>query len=386
MTWKVKSVLEQRERFALESLAPRINFARLCREYGISRKTGYKWRKRFKERGLEGLRDRSRRPERCPKETTAEMVEAVVRCRVAHETWGPKKIVHVLGESSPSERTIARILERTGLSKPWPKRPKASALPKAMLSEPERPNDLWTVDFKGWWRTQDETRCEPLTVRDGFSRYLLCTRLVPSLSIECVEPIFAELFNRFGLPSAIRSDNGNPFANTKALAALTKLSAGWIALGIRRELTDPGKPQQNGGHERMHLDLAREVESRAAVNVILQQEKLEQWRIEFNEIRPHEALGFKTPSEVYRASSRRLPAEPQGLVYPSDFEVRKVRTNGSIKYLQRSCFVSEALAGWPLGLEVHRDRLRAWFADVLLGQTDIRFETPLQPVLSKGKA
>ena len=359
LPWKEKNTVTLREEFVLRALEPGANMTETCLEYGISRKTGYKWVSRFKERGRLGLEDLSRRPHLSPLRASGEAVLAVVELRQEHPRWGPRKLRVVLlraksADEVPSIRTIARIIDRAGLVKRRRKRTRAhngvvAAAPNPSVSAC---NDLWTVDFKGWWRTQDGRRAEPLTVRDAFSRFVLTAAILDSCKTTDVRPHFELLFNRHGLPSAIQVDNGPPFASTRARAGLTRLSAWWVSLGIEVIRGRPGHPQDNGGHERMHLDMRYEVEDYGATNLRLQRGALESWRHEFNHVRPHEALEMKTPADVYQRSQRlyRGTIRPQ---YPPDLIVRKVFTGGGIRYRGRKYFLCSAIEGYHVGI---RDR------------------------------
>ena len=262
MGWKERSVMDERCRFVLAALAPEANISALCREFGISRKTGYKWIARFQEGGLAQLRDHSRRPHCSPLEVSGEMVAEVVRWRLYHRTWGPKKLRAVLlrhytAREVPAVSTIARTLRRCSLTKPRRQRRRHKNLFYSRI-EPQAPNDLWTVDFKGWWHTKDGKRCEPLTIRDEYSRLVLDIRAMTSTATQAAQQVFAQVFERYGLPQAIRTDNGPPFALPHSLCGLTRLSAWWVALGIRLERIQLGHPEQNGGHERLHKDIRQE--------------------------------------------------------------------------------------------------------------------------------
>ena len=258
-----------RREFVLKALAREVPMVELCRQYGISRKTGYKWIARFESGGLDALVDESRRPDTSPAQTTTEMTVEIVKLRQLHPTWGPRKIQAILarqlaGESLPSSRTIARVLSQTALTKKRRYRARSKGLPVSAPScTVAAPNDLWTVDFKGWWYTADRRRCDPLTVRDAFSRMVLALRIVDSAGTDEVRRVFEELFEAYGLPKMILSDNGPPFASVKAIGGLTKLSAWWVSLGIRVVRSRPGCPQDNGGHERMHADIRIEVQANA---------------------------------------------------------------------------------------------------------------------------
>jgi transposase InsO family protein len=379
MPWKARSIVTIRREFVLRALAKEMPFNELCRHYGISRKTGYKYLKRFKESGIEGLADESRRPLHSPLEITAEMSLAVISLRQAHPSWGPRKLHRLLqrrhpAETLPSPRTISRVLERAGL-----KRTRRKKRPPAMTPtrKPEpivvAPNDLWTIDFKGWWRARDGARCEPLTVRDAFSRFILDVRLLPSTADEFVRPVLQGLFQKHGVPKAIQSDNGPPFAST-ALAGLSKLSVWWMAHGISLVRSRPGCPQDNGAHERMHADMRREVQRAGAPTRDAQQTICDEWRAEFNHVRPHEALDMKTPGEIYRPSSRRFVPLIGG--FPDGCTLCSVNRAGSIWFEKQPAYVSTVVAGYTVGVCRDGERVFVWFYDLLLGVlTDDEYRT-----------
>lgn len=366
--------MELRREFVLAALQPGANKAELCREYAISRKTAYKWLTRFEQSGLDGLADMSRRPHSSPLRASGEMVLEVVRLRRDHPSWGPKKLRALLlrrfeAKAAPSTRTIARIIERAGLLTPKrravePKAPVAGA-PDVVAKVS---HDLWTVDFKGWWRARDGARCEPLTVRDAFSRYVLCAQLMTSTKTDDVRRVFERLFEQHGLPLAIQVDNGPPFASTRTPAGLTTLSAWWVSLGIRHVRGRPAHPQDNGGHERMHLDMARELETTSASDLRRQQKLIDDWRYEFNHVRPHEALEQRTPAELLKRSPRPMRA-PKPASYPTAYEVRRVSIAGEICYAGYRVKISRALRRQLVGLvRVGDDRIQVRFFDVDLGE------------------
>ena len=344
--------------------------AALCREYGVSRQTGHKWVTRFREQGYDGLEERSRRPKSTPLATAEELVMATLEARDAHPRWGPYKLHLVLrrrlGEQTPSKRTIARILQRANKVRERRKRAPVSTVERAPAVVAEAPNDVWTVDFKGWWRTLNGDRCEPLTVRDAFSRFLLDV-VVCSTKARDVRPVFERLFKRYGVPKAIQCDNGIPFVAVLGRAGLSSLSAWWVSLGIRLVRSRPGCPQDNGGHERMHSDVRADVQARPAATREEQQRIIDRWRQEFNHVRPHQALGGKTPAEVYKVRDRRrLPLVTYA--YPRHFYVRAVSKGGSVFFRGDKVPVGLAFAGLRIAIEViDALRVRLWLHNVDLG-------------------
>jgi len=365
------------------------SIAALCREYGVSRQTGHKWVKRFKEQGFEGLEERSRRPKSTPLATAEELVIATLEARASHPRWGPYKL-HVLlrrryGEQTPSKRTIARILLRANKVRERRKRAPISVVERAPGVVAEGPNDVWTVDFKGCWRTLNGDRCEPLTVRDAYSRFVLAA-IVCSTKNGAVRSVFEGLFRRHGIPRAIQCDNGVPFVAVQARAGLSGLSAWWVSLGIRLIRSRPAHPQDNGGHERMHSDVRADVQARPAANRDEQQRAIDRWRQEFNHVRPHQALGGKTPAEIYKVTERRRPVI-QNYAYPKHFYVRRVGAAGSFFFRGDLCRVGNPFRGLRLGVEVvDAMRVRAWLHGVDLGLIetmpgvdDACFEEALRP-------
>lgn len=370
--------MKLREDFVVRALESGANVSELCREFGISRKTAYKWVQRFKERGLDGLADMSRRPHGSPLQASAEAVVEVIRLRRERPRWGPKKLHAVLLrrglQGVPSVRTIARILDRAGEVKRRRTRPvNATAIDRPSVTV-EACNDVWTVDFKGWWKSGDGSRCEPLTVRDAFSRFVLCMQLLPSAKTHYVRAAFERLFEQHGLPKSLQMDNGSPFANVRARAGLTKLSAWWVSVGIRLVRSRPGHPQDNGAHERMHLDVRFDVEDSSAETAQLQQAQCDQWRHEFNHVRPHEALGQRVPADIYRPSLRRYRG-PARVLYPPHCEQRKVNKEGHITYRGQQLFVGRGLGGYDIALEqLSENKRKIWFYDLDLGELELRNE------------
>lgn len=362
-------VMNQRSEFRLRAMQA-TNFRDLCREYGISAKTGYKWKQRFIEDGLAGMGDQSRRPVSAPGGLGEAVVCELVQLKQKHMAWGARKILELYRRKHPrevpSESSVKRVLTRAGLVE---KRRVRSRERSGRLYSGRRataPNEVWTVDFKGWWYGSEGRRCEPLTVRDEFSRYVLELRTLEIARYETVRAAFERLFAQHGLPSAIRSDNGSPFASHSAIFGLTRLSAWWLALGIDLERGRPGCPQDNGAHERLHADVAREIE---AARLGEQQASLDLWRRTFNHERPQEALAMKCPGEVYTPSPRKY-VPLADLTYE---KMRRLRVNtiGSIRWRTKLIFLSTALSGWSVGLEPCTDgNWAVWFGRLRLGHID----------------
>jgi putative transposase len=368
MPWKKTEPMDQRTEFAMKAIHTD-NFRALCAEYGISTKTGYKWRERFMRRGLDGMEESSRRPKAHPDQLPEAVVCEMVKLKLAHLNWGPRKIQKLYERkhgSAASESSFKRILERAGLTELRRRRQPASQAGRLWSGRrAQAPNDVWTVDFKGWWYDRQKIRCEPLTVRDEYSRYVLELRRLPDSRTDTVRHCFERLFERHGLPAAIRSDNGTPFAHVNALLGLSRLSAWWVALGIDLERGRPGQPQDNGGHERLHRDIATELQPHTSDQAVL-----DLWEEEFNQERPHEALGMKCPAEVYQNSTRAYQGTPEDLAYPG-LDTRRVSQLGGIKWGGVKLFLTTSLRGWSVGLKpAEQGRFELWFGQLLLGWLD----------------
>jgi transposase InsO family protein len=365
--------MDERTRLMAAVLEKKESMAALCKRFGISRKTGYKWRRRYAARGPAGLANDSRAPHRVPWAIDQRQEQAIVALRAQHRSWGPKKLRAKLAQrhpeqSWPAPSTIGELLKRRGLSQPRRRHRHGYPTPTG-LTQAAAPNDVWCIDFKGWFRTRDGTRCDPLTVTDAFSRYLLCCRIVrpdyPSCHAE-----MERLFKHYGLPRVIRSDNGAPFASVGA-GGLSRLAVGWIKLGIRPERIALGKPQQNGSHERMHQTLKAECANPPAANPAAQQCRFNSFRTEFNHHRPHEALGQTPPARHFTCSPRAYPKRLMAWGYPSALLERRVRTNGCIKWKGKLIFISEVFKGQPIGLlEIDPTHALAYFTDIALGTID----------------
>jgi transposase InsO family protein len=353
MPWKGVTVSEQRQRFLEDYLLNYYSVSELAERFSISRTTAHKWINRYKQHGQEGYKELSRRPHTCPWRTDQAIVEELIELRKAHPRWGPSKLLDLMQRRDPDRQlpsvpTGSRILAREGLIKP--RRRYRRAHPGCPKSVPQGPNDIWAADYKGQFRLKNGEYCFPLTVSDLSSRFILGCDAHPAISLERSFKHFSALFHACGLPNRIRTDNGVPFASN-ALARLSQLSVWFIKLGIYPELIEPGKPQQNGVHERMHRTLKQEATIPPASSLRAQQKKFDKFRKEFNEVRPHEAIGMKRPGELYQASGRSMPKRIETYDYPAHFLVRRVSRSGTIRVLHNQVFVSNTLHEDYVGLE-----------------------------------
>jgi transposase InsO family protein len=352
------------------------NFAELCREFGVSRKTGYKWLTRYENDGIEALADRSRAPHQQAHAVSVGVQRAVLEARSTHPRWGPAKLrVWLQRRQSkvawPAASTMGEILRRAGVTAPRKKHSRVPPWPNK-LATASGPNQVWCADYKGYFHCQDGSRCDPLTISDHFSRFLLRCQAVDGLEEKYARLIFEAAFREYGLPQAIRTDNGSPFASV-ALAGLSELAVWWIRLGIRPERIAPGKPQQNGVHERMHRTLLEATAQPPQRNLISQQRMFDRFRHEFDYERPHEALQMRTPSDVYEYSERAYPSRLADVEYPSDRVVRTVGSCGRIRWSGDRVFITKTLANQPIGLEGVTDGIwRIWYSFHPLGWLDER--------------
>jgi transposase InsO family protein len=377
MPWKETRVEEERLKFIVACLDEESGWSmsELCDAFGVSRKSGYKWLQRYRAAGMEGLRDHVRAPLHHPNATPAELVDRLIAAREQHRFWGPRKLVARLKREAPdlewpAPSTAGAILKRHGLVTPRRRRRSAVGAACTALSTPTYPNHVWGVDYKGWFRTGDGERCDPLTISDLFSRYLLECRRVQRPTTQCAWPVFERAFREYGLPDAIRSDNGTPYASC-GLGGLSRLSVWWVKLGIQLERIVPGRPDQNGRHERMHRTLKGETAVPPCANAAAQQRSFNRFRTIFNTERPHEALNDTVPAQWYRPSVRAYPATVPEMQYPGPFEVRRVRTTGEIKWQGVCVYVSEALVGEPVGLDAVSDQhWKLYFGPIELGLLD----------------
>lgn len=373
MPWKESGVMEERSRFMEDWQSGVWTMSELCRYYKVTRKTGYKWLERYQEGGILALVDQSRAPRWHPNAIGEELEQRIVDLRGEHGRWGARKIRALLEregvEEVPAASTIGAVLARNGLTVQRKRRPRAQ--PNALgIAQASGPNDIWSADFKGWFRTLDGIRCDPLTIGDVYSRYLFrCQAVAEANTVRC-KPVFEAAFRENGLPLGMRTDNGPPFGST-GMGGLTALSVWFIQLGIRPERIEPGHPEQNGRHERMHRTLKEATACPPAANWRRQQERFDAFRREYNEQRPHEALGQTPPAEHYQPSPRAYPERLAEIEYSSDWQVRRVRECGSIRWHSRAIFLSHALAGQLVGLElIAEDCWKIYFSFYAVGVLD----------------
>lgn len=354
MGWKETCPMTERMQFLIDVQGGELSFSEACRRRGISRKTGYKLWHRFQSEGEAGLAERSRAPLRHPNAVEAAVVAKLLAARQRHPDWGPRNLIDWLerrepGSHWPAPSTVGELLKRAGLVAPRRRRRRSPPYSRPFVAA-DRPNALWSIDFKGQFRLGDGNYCYPLTVSDNFSRYLLVCRGLSSTEGAPVRVWLERAFREYGLPVAIRSDNGAPFASV-GLGGLSRLSAWWVRLGIVPERIAPGRPDQNGRHERMHRTLAAAVERAPAASLGAQQPRLERFRREYNEERSHQSLARRTPAELHRGSTRPYPSRLPPVDYPRHYSVRRVCHSGEFKWNGQFVYVSQVLAGEPVGLE-----------------------------------
>lgn len=382
MPWKESCAVDERLKFVAEVRCGVDSVAELARAYGVSRKTAYKWLGRYQEVGPEGLLERSRAPHSRPWTLSDDVAELIVALRKKRPTWGPRKLLAALererlGIRLPAASTVAELLSKRGLVA-HRRRARKTPVYQGPFSACRAPNQVWCADFKGHFFLGNNHVCHPLTITDAFSRYLLRCEGLTRTGETSVREHFESAFREFGLPEAIRTDNGVPFSSIAA-GGLSRLAVWWIKLGIRPERIEPGKPTQNGRHERFHRTLQQETASPPEGNMAAQQRAFDAFRTVYNDERPHEALGQQTPASRYVSSTRLFPARVREPEYGDDAEVRRVHYAGYMKWRGHTVFVSETLAGEPVGLtQVEDGRWEVRYGPLLLGQIDDegRFSRP----------
>lgn len=375
MPWKETDAVLERMRFVVDLKSELYSMSELCELYNVSRVTGYKWLRRYEELGIDGMKDQSRAPKSCPHRTDPETCGLLLELKRKYPDWGAPKLLEKLHRMDPERdlpaaATVGDLLRREKLTKPGRRR-RPLEHPGRPTGHAVVPNDLWTADFKGQFKTRDGIYCYPLTIADVASRFVFSCQGLASTKHREARPVFLRLFREFGLPSAIRTDNGTPFATT-ALGRLSRLSVWWIKLGIRPELIQPGHPEQNGIHERMHRTLGRTTD-RPAADRRNQQREFRNFLKIFNHERPHDALGGDTPAERYQPSARPYPEKVPSPEYPGHYEVRRVSRNGGIKWSSEWVNISSVLAEEFIGLQEVDDGVwTVWFHDYSLGRFDER--------------
>jgi putative transposase len=377
MPWQEMSSMDQRRQFLSDQQRGLYPMATLCARYGISRKTGYKWLARFQAEGLRGLAERSHAPHHCPHTIDGELAACFLVARRAHPTWGPAKLRDYLAVRHPAVphwpavSTIADLLKRHDLVHARRRR-RPIVHPGVVPIVTTAPNDLWTADFKGQFRTRDGVYCYPLTIADQHTRYLLRVHALPTTRGGGVRRVFERAFREYGLPAAIRTDNGVPFANT-GLHGLTQLNVWWLRLGIQHQRIRPASPQENGAHERMHRTLKAETTRPPAADLARQQRVFTAFRHQYNAERPHAALGGAAPATRYMPSPRPYPAALPPLEYPGHFLVKRVTNAGTIRFRDRLLFLANALKQHHVGLEESADGVWSlYLGSVLIGRIDER--------------
>lgn len=379
MPWRESDAMNERLKFIAAHQAAVYTMSELCARFGISRKTGYKWVARYAAGGVRGLEPGSPAPKHCPHRTSGEVEAALLEARRAHPSWGPKKLVAWLGPRRPelvlpAPSTVGELLVRHDLVVRRGKRGRRAAAAPRKLHAATGPNAVWSLDFKGEFRTRDGQLCYPLTVQDACTRYLLGVQGLDSTAGAGAQATLERLFREYGLPEVIRTDNGVPFVAPNSIGrGLSRLRIGWIKLGIVHDRIPPGRPDQNGRHERMHKTLKAETARPPEADRGAQQARFDAWRREYNEERPHEALEQQPPGAHYAASPRPYPERLPEPEYAGHCEIRRVRRGGEICFRQRSLFVSETLAHEDIALEEVEEGIWAlWFYDVELARLDER--------------
>lgn len=376
MPWTETSVMDSRLIFIAACLRGEEPMTAICERHGISRKSGYKWLDRYRQAGAAGLAVLSSAPRTLPHAIDPVIAAAVLALRDARPTWGPEKLLARLRMDHPAtvwpaSSTVGDLLRRSGRSTPRPRRRLGDAKRKPLLTEPSAPNESWAADFKGWFRTGDGVRCEPFTVSDGYSRYLLACEAVAQVTWTQVQPLLIRLFETNGLPRSLRTDNGNPFARRDGLGGLSRMSVWLLKLNIWPDHIQPGRPDQNGRHERMHRVLHEDTANPAAATLPAQQARMDSWRLDYNSHRPHEALGQRCPATLYTPSARAYPAEIADWDYPVDHQTRRVIGDGHIRWRDGTVYLSAALRGETVALARRDDgdwavRFRGFDLAVLL--------------------
>ena len=383
MPWKESRIVDQRLQFLSSYQQKEMSLSDLCREFGVSRPTGYRWINRYKEVGPEGLLDRNRKPHGCSHATSEATENAILALRSKHPSWGARKLKARLEKVQPhvnwpAASTFGNILHRAGLTNPKQKKRRTTPCSEP-FSEVTAPNQLWCMDFKGYFSTGDGTRCDPFTITDAHSRYLIRCQTVSRMDLSQVVAVCEAAMREYGMPARIRTDNGAPFAGT-GLLGLSKLSLSWTKMGIVHERIQLGRPQQNGRHERMHRTLKEDTTKPPALTLRLQQKKFDRFRQIFNHERPHEGLNNETPASLYQRSSIMFPTVLTPFTYPRGFQTRRVNTSGDISWHKDRVFISQVFSFEDLGFEeMDEEIFRVYFREIELGELDVT-ELRFRPV------
>jgi putative transposase len=376
MPWKVMNQMDLKMQLIKDWNEGCSSITDLSHKYGISRPTAYKWIGRYKKLGIEGLRELSRSPRKCPHRTSQGTLDLLIQEKLKNRKRGPRKVRAQLkrkhpGLTLPAISTIAYWLKKAGLVKQRKRRSRVPPYTEP-FSRCHAPNDVWSIDYKGQFHMKNGRVCYPLTLTDNFSRFILCCQALEGPRYEPTRHCLESAFREYGLPAAIRSDNGTPFAG-KCIGGLSRLMIWWILLGIIPERISKGSPQENGRHERMHRTLKSDALDPVAENLKEQQKAFDLYRYDFNNHRPHEALNDQTPHDHYRKSSRTYVERPQAPEYGIDYLVRQVRQSGEIKFMGRMFFLTELLNGLPVGLkEIEEGLWQLQFGFYVLGSIDLR--------------
>jgi len=375
MPWNETSPVDQRERFIADVRAGLYSMTELCERYGISRTSGYKWVERAEEGGRAALADRSRAPHHCPHRIPDTVADLLCATRRTHPLWGPKKLLQYLGPRHrriiewPAVSTVGDLLVRHGLVTKRRRRRRPDH-PGTVPPHTTEPNDLWAADFKGHFRTGDGIYCYPLTISDQHSRYLLTCHSLRNVQTVGARPAFERAFREYGLPRAMRTDNGVPFA-TCAIHGLSELNVWWMRLGIQHQRILPAHPQQNGAHERMHKTLKAGAIRPPRATLTAQQRAFDLFRTEYNEVRPHDTLQGCTPASVYRPSPRPYPRRLPPIEYPGHYLVKHITSGGTFRFGRRLIFLATPLEGYDVGLEEVDDGIWSiYFCTVLIARFD----------------
>lgn len=388
MSWRISKVEEQRKELIDSYCGGKESLADICRKFNISRKTAYKWSHRYEKEGFDGLRDQSKAPHHQSHKTSEETINHIITLKHQKGSWGPKKIKARLEEdwpliNFPSTTTIGNILEEHGLTIPRKCRKKYSAKTD-LLSQCQDSNDIWCIDFKGWFKTKDSVKCEPLTLTDAHSRYILYCNKLGLNSADYVWEALTKAFSKYGLPIYLRHDNGPPFA-TLGAGRLSRLSVKLIKAGVIPEWIEPGKPYQNGRHERMHLTLKKEAIFPLKLTLKEQQLKFVEFLKYYNYERPHEALGQKTPGSIYKSSGRIWDGKLKTPEYLSEYQVRRLRGAGQLAWYGTDIQIGTTLGGEYVGLKENEEgEWSVYFGPVFLGTINHEKKF-IQPKGKKGR-